>query len=162
MSPANTIMALADIPQDRCAYVPRAQQAAVQAAQQQAAAALSHTMGVPGGSFPAIHPLSPAALYSADFSNPMFAQSGLLNAIVAGATIALPPTGDYQGVNGGFGGMQNGAHPGNRCLYIGNLPEDATTTDICEAVRGGLLLSVKYIADKHYAVSRKVFRRSED
>lgn len=133
--------------------MPRAQQAAVQAAQQQAAAALSHTMGVPGGAFPAIHPLSPAALYSADFSNPMFAQSGLLNAIVAGATIGRSPNGmgEYQGATGGFG--VNGGHPVNRCLYIGNLPDDATTTDICEAIRGGLVLSVKYMADKHCAVS---------
>jgi hypothetical protein len=111
-------------------------------------------MGVPGSPFSAIHPMSPAALYSADFSNPMFAQSGLLNAIVASARMAGP--GEF--ANGGFGGQGNGVHPVQRCLYIGNLPEDTTTTDICEAVRGGLLLSVKYIADKHYAVSGRVLR----
>lgn len=120
-------------------------------------------MGGPGGPFSAIHPMSPAALYSADFSNPMFAQSGLLNAIVASATVPRPPNGmagPGEFANGGFGGQGNVVHPVQRCLYIGNLPEDTTTTDICEAVRGGLLLSVKYIADKHYAVSRQVITPS--
>ncbi|KAI5449008.1 hypothetical protein NCC49_005692 [Naganishia albida] len=141
---------------DRCAYVPRAQQAAVQAAQQQAAAALSHTLGIPGGPFPTFNPLSPAALYSADFSNPAFAQSGMWNAIVAGAAAGGPSNGMVgQAGEFGHGGFAapavNGGHPTNRCLYIGNLPEDATTSDICEGIRGGLLLSIKYIPEKHYA-----------
>lgn len=159
MSPASRIAHhIHLVLQDRCAYVPRAQQAAVQAAQQQAAAALSHTLGIPGGPFPTFNPLSPAALYSADFSNPAFAQSGMWNAIVAGAAAGGPSNGMVgQAGEFGHGGFAapavNGGHPTNRCLYIGNLPEDATTSDICEGIRGGLLLSIKYIPEKHYAVS---------
>ncbi|KAJ9118109.1 hypothetical protein QFC22_004008 [Naganishia vaughanmartiniae] len=142
---------------DRCAYVPRAQQAAVQAAQQQAAAALSHTLGLPGAPFQAFNPLSPAALYSADFSNPVYAQSGMLNAIVNSANAAGPSSGPINRAE--FGNVMgdharppmNGGQSPNRCLYLGNLPEDATTSDICDAIRGGLLLSVKYTPEKHYA-----------
>jgi hypothetical protein len=84
------------------------------------------------------------------------------NAIVAGAATGGPTNGMvHQGsefgghVGGDFAAPPvNGGHPTNRCLYIGNLPEDATTSDICEAIRGGLLLSIKYILEKHYAVSR--------
>jgi hypothetical protein len=80
------------------------------------------------------------------------------NAIVAGAAGGpangmVSPGGEFAG-HGGFAAPPGNGHPTNRCLYIGNLPEDATTSDICEGIRGGLLLSVKYIPEKHYAVSR--------
>lgn len=83
----------------------------------------------------------------------------MLNAIVNGAN----PTGPLSGpMNRSEFGNElgdharqpaNGGQSPNRCLYIGNLPEDATTSDICDAIRGGLLLSVKYTPEKHYAVS---------
>lgn len=112
---------------DRCAYVPRAQQAAVQAAQQQAAAALGHTLGMPGAPFQAFNPLSPATLYSSNFHSPVSRQTGFENQDPYNNTMS------------------------NRCVYIGSLPEEATTSDICDAIRGGLVAQIRYLQDKHYA-----------
>lgn len=38
---------------------------------------------------------------------------------------------------------------GNRTVYLGNLPKDVKIEEICNAVRGGLLQSVKLLSDRH-------------
>lgn len=136
---------------DRCAYVPRAQQAAVQAAQAQAAAALGHTLGMPGAPFSAFNAQSPVALYGAKFGSPAFAQNGF----------GSPMGGMGMGINGGGSpewiGTSSLAGQGNRCVYMGGIPDQATTEDVCNVIKGGLLQQVKYMPDKHIAVSYGLF-----
>jgi RNA recognition motif-containing protein len=104
---------------DRCAYIPKSQQAAAQAAQavaaqslvaQSAAASLSPVNTNVGG-FGAFGPYSP---FTAE----------------------------------GFG------VPGapNRTVYLGNIHPETTTEDLCNAIRGGVLQSIRYMQDKHIAV----------
>ncbi|KAG7532258.1 hypothetical protein FFLO_03653 [Filobasidium floriforme] len=112
---------------DRCAYVPRAQQAAVQLAQQQAAAALGHTLGMPGAPFQAFNPLSPATLYSSTFHSPVPRQGGFENQDPYNQTMS------------------------NRCIYIGSIPEEAEASDVFDAIRGGLVAQLRYLKEKHYA-----------
>lgn len=137
---------------DRCAYVPRAQQAAVQAAQQQAAAALGHTLGMPGAPFQAFNPQSPAALYSRPY-NPPFHQNGAGAGAVGGPGFSAPVNG--MAGAGGVPGESTGSTGspgdsfGNRCVYLGNLPEEATAETIANAVRGGLITQIRYLQDKH-------------
>jgi RNA recognition motif-containing protein len=93
---------------DRCAYVPKAQQAAVQAAQAQAAAAISSQ--------------TPFTPFTSPFSYPS------------------PPA---------FHPFDNQA--GNRCVYLGGIHHEATVEDLCNAIRGGMLQQIRYLADKHIA-----------
>ncbi|KAI6046275.1 hypothetical protein EDC04DRAFT_2864787 [Pisolithus marmoratus] len=111
---------------DRCAYVPKSQQAAAQAAQAAAAqslvaqsATLSPGAGANpfGGPFGA--PFSPYAAFAPDGMN-------------LGATAM------------GMQGM-------NRTVYLGNIHPETTTEDLCNAIRGGVLQSVRYMQDKHIA-----------
>jgi hypothetical protein len=104
---------------DRCAYIPKSQQAAAQAAQavaaqslvaQSAAASLS-PINTSVGSF------SPFSPYS-------------------------PFTPDGFGVPGSA----------NRTVYLGNIHPETTTEDLCNAIRGGVLQSIRYMQDKHIAV----------
>ncbi|KAJ7646052.1 hypothetical protein DFH06DRAFT_997842 [Mycena polygramma] len=103
---------------DRCAYVPKSQQAAAHQAQ---AAAAQSLMG---------------------FSSP-----------IQGVGAAHPNGG---GVNP-FTGRQMGGLPGlgmaggNRTVYLGNIHPETSTEDLCNAIRGGVLQSVRYMADKHIA-----------
>ena len=104
---------------DRCAYIPKSQQAAAQAAQavaaqslvaQSAAASLSPINTNIGG-FGAFSPYSP------------FTPEGF-------------------GVAGSA----------NRTVYLGNIHPETTTEDLCNAIRGGVLQSIRYMQDKHIAV----------
>ncbi|KAF9222423.1 hypothetical protein BS17DRAFT_818733 [Gyrodon lividus] len=112
---------------DRCAYIPKSQQAAAQAAQAAAAqslvaqsATLSPNSAVPfGGSNPFVGPFSPYSPFS--------------------------PDGMSMGAGVGMQGM-------NRTVYLGNIHPETTTEDLCNAVRGGVLQSVRYMQDKHIAV----------
>ncbi|KAG2135599.1 hypothetical protein BD769DRAFT_1627056 [Suillus cothurnatus] len=85
---------------DRCAYIPKSQQAAAQAAQ--AAAAQS---------------------------------------LVAQSANISPAAGPNH-----FGGQTL-----NRTVYLGNIHPETTTEDLCNAIRGGVLQSVRYMQDKHIA-----------
>jgi RNA recognition motif-containing protein len=103
---------------DRCAYIPKSQQAAAQQAQAAAAqslvaqsANLSPSQGTP------FSPFSPYAPFS-----PVDALQGM-----AGA----------QGLN--------------RTVYLGNIHPETTTEDLCNAIRGGVLQSIRYMEDKHIA-----------
>lgn len=99
---------------DRCAYIPKSQQAAAQAAQAAAAQSLvaqSATLSPAGGPSPFGVPFSPYP-----FATDMTGGQGL-----------------------------------NRTVYLGNIHPETTTEDLCNAVRGGVLQSVRYMQDKHIA-----------
>lgn len=104
---------------DRCAYIPKSQQAAAQAAQAAAAQSL------------------------------------------VAQTSALSPTGNspftpyspFAGEMMGMGGMgAAGAQGLNRTVYLGNIHPETSTEDLCNAIRGGVLQSMRYMQDKHIAV----------
>ena len=40
----------------------------------------------------------------------------------------------------------------NRTVYLGNIHPETTTEDLCNAIRGGVLQSLRYMQDKHIAV----------
>ena len=44
----------------------------------------------------------------------------------------------------------------NRTVYLGNIHPETTTEDLCNAIRGGVLQSLRYMQDKHIAVSLTV------
>ena len=67
-----------------------------------------------------------------------------------------PELGGMDGMNGmngtnGLGGL-NGNQPLNRTNYFGNIHPETTTEDLCNAIRGGVLQSIRYMQDKHIAV----------
>jgi RNA recognition motif-containing protein len=107
---------------DRCAYIPKSQQAAAQAAQAAAAqslvqsATLSPNSAAPFGAFGG--PFSPYAAFSPD-------------------GMGLAASAGMQGLN--------------RTVYLGNIHPETTTEDLCNAIRGGVLQSVRYMQDKHIA-----------
>ena len=41
----------------------------------------------------------------------------------------------------------------NRTVYLGAIHPETTTEDLCNAIRGGVLQSIRYMHDKHIAVS---------
>jgi hypothetical protein len=101
---------------DRCAYIPKSQQVAAQAAQAAAAQSLvaqSATLGPGAGPNPFGSPFSPYP-FATD--------------------------------------MTGGQSP-NRTVYLGNIHPETTAEDLCNAIRGGVLQSVRYMQDKHIAVS---------
>jgi hypothetical protein len=50
-------------------------------------------------------------------------------------------------------GMQTGSQGLNRTIYLGNIHQETSTEDLCNAIRGGVLQSIRYMQDKHIAVS---------
>ena len=64
-----------------------------------------------------------------------------------------PDLGGMNGMNGmnGLGGL-NGYQLLNRTIYLGNIHPKTTTEDLCNAIRGGVLQSIRYMQDKHIAV----------
>lgn len=109
---------------DRCAYIPKSQQAAAQAAQAAAAQSLvaqSATLSPGGQSGGPFSPYSP------------YPNSGLFSPADALQSMAGP-----QGLN--------------RTVYLGNIHPETSTEDLCNAIRGGVLQSIRYMQDKHIAV----------
>ena len=107
---------------DRCAYIPKSQQAAAQQAQAAAAQSLVAQSGMsPQATF------SPFSPYATAF-NPV----EMMNA-------------------NGMGGVQ-GVQGMNRTVYLGNVHPETTAEDLCNAIRGGVLQSIRYMQDKHIAV----------
>ena len=107
---------------DRCAYIPKSQQAAAQAAQAAAAQSLvaqSALSPVSAGGNPFASPLTPYMPFSPDALTSLAAAGG-------------------QGLN--------------RTVYLGNIHPETTTEDLCNAIRGGVLQSLRYMQDKHIAV----------
>ena len=106
---------------DRCAYIPKSQQAAAQAAQAAAAQSLvAQTAALsPAGS----SPFTPYSTFAGDIM--------------------------------GMGAMgAAGAQGLNRTVYLGNIHPETSTEDLCNAIRGGVLQSIRYMQDKHIAVRR--------
>ncbi|KAG6883928.1 hypothetical protein C0993_002771, partial [Termitomyces sp. T159_Od127] len=101
---------------DRCAYIPKSQQAAAQQAQVVAAQSLVSPQSAVAG----FSPFSTYAPFSAD---------------VLGVGAGAPA---------GVAGM-------NRTVYLGNIHPETTTEDLCNAIRGGVLQSIRYMPDKHIA-----------
>jgi len=104
---------------DRCAYIPKSQQAAAQAAQAVAAQSL----------------------------------------VAQSAAVSLSPINTNVGGFGSFAPYspftaEGFGVPGsaNRTVYLGNIHPETTTEDLCNAIRGGVLQSIRYMQDKHIAV----------
>ncbi|KAI0753188.1 hypothetical protein C8Q80DRAFT_1217425 [Daedaleopsis nitida] len=104
---------------DRCAYIPKSQQAAAQAAQAAAAQSLvaqSAALSPLTGNNPFASPLTPYMPFSPDALSTLAGGQGL-----------------------------------NRTVYLGNIHPETTTEDLCNAIRGGVLQSLRYMQDKHIA-----------
>lgn len=115
---------------DRCAYIPKSQQAAAQQAQAAAAQSLIAQTASPQS---AMH--SPMNANPNGFNSPFspyspFPQS--VDALMAAGTGA---------------GMQGL----NRTVYLGNIHPETSTEDLCNSIRGGVLQSIRYMQDKHIA-----------
>jgi len=106
---------------DRCAYVPKSQQVAAQQAQAVAAQSLVAQSGLTPTG--AVTPFSPFAPYS-----------------------PFPGNESMQAMQG-MGNSQNL----NRTVYLGNIHPETNTEDLCNAIRGGVLQSIRYMQDKHIA-----------
>ena len=105
---------------DRCAYIPKSQQAAAQQAQAAAAQSLVAQSAIS----PQQANFSPFTPYASNF-NPV----EMMNA-------------------NGMAGVQGM----NRTVYLGNVHPETTAEDLCNAIRGGVLQSIRYMQDKHIAV----------
>ena len=57
------------------------------------------------------------------------------------------------GMNGmnGLGGL-NGNQPLNWTIYLGNIHPETIAEDLCNAIRGGALQSIRYMQDRHIVV----------
>ncbi|KIJ66105.1 hypothetical protein HYDPIDRAFT_174805 [Hydnomerulius pinastri MD-312] len=116
---------------DRCAYIPKSQQAAAQAAQAAAAQSL----------------VAQSATLSPNSAHPF----GASNAFGSPFTPFSPYAPEGMGM-GGLGGVGSVGMQGmNRTVYLGNIHPETTTEDLCNAIRGGVLQSVRYMQDKHIA-----------
>ncbi|KAJ7072980.1 RNA-binding protein Nrd1 [Mycena amicta] len=205
---------------DRCAYVPKSQQAAAHQAQAAAAQSLLQSAGAFGSPIATMNPnsfASPIATNNPNsFSNGYSSQppsghpggagaganpftggggnggpgsahpgsAGSTNPILSGQMGTQPsPASGYpytpapfspealsamMGM-GMFGGMMSPMSPGamgmlggmgipglgmaagNRTVYLGNIHPETSTEDLCNAIRGGVLQSIRYMADKHIA-----------
>ena len=111
---------------DRCAYIPKSQQVAAQQAQ----AAAAQSLVAQSAAVAALTPQSAAAGFSpfSPYATPFSPVDGL--------------------TAGGVAGMQGM----NRTVYLGNIHPETTTEDLCNAIRGGVLQSIRYMQDKHIAV----------
>ncbi|EMD32952.1 hypothetical protein CERSUDRAFT_87652 [Gelatoporia subvermispora B] len=108
---------------DRCAYIPKSQQAAAQAAQAAAAQSL-------------------VAQTAAATLSPL--QAGHGNGFTSPLTPYMPFSPEaLQGMTGAQGL--------NRTVYLGNIHPETTAEDLCNAIRGGVLQSLRYMQDKHIA-----------
>jgi hypothetical protein len=104
---------------DRCAYIPKSQQAAAQQAQAVAAQSLvaqSASMSPGQAAFAPFTPYTP------------FSPVDALQTMAGGQAL-------------------------NRTVYLGNIHPETSTEDLCNAIRGGVLQSIRYMPDKHIAVS---------
>ncbi|KZO92272.1 hypothetical protein CALVIDRAFT_487858 [Calocera viscosa TUFC12733] len=117
---------------DRCTYVPKGQQG---------------KMLGPGGTMQ--NGMQPQQLIPA---------ATLAAAVNMGQNIPFNPAGAAQqqfmqvpGQMSPFAGGGGGAAPNMRTVYLGNIHPDTTAEDLCNAVRGGVLQSIRYMKDKHIA-----------
>jgi hypothetical protein len=117
---------------DRCAYVPKSQQAAAHQAQAAAAQSLVAQQN--------LAPLSPY------IGQGQQQQQQANNGGFTG--FPYSPMMDV-GMNMGLATTMQGM---NRTVYLGNIHPETTGEDLCNAIRGGVLQSIRYMQDKHIAV----------
>ncbi|KAG8973092.1 hypothetical protein FRC05_009100 [Tulasnella sp. 425] len=123
---------------DRCAYVPKNQ----------------HTGFQTNNGFA---PFSPMPNQSFGMSSPVSATFGNLgvNTAMANTGFAADGTptspGFPMGMGMGMGMAANGAPNMNRTVYLGNIHPETNIEDLCNAIRGGILQSIRYMHDKHIA-----------
>lgn len=132
---------------DRCAYIPKSQQAAAQ--QAQAAAAQSLVAQSAAAAAAAAAASSPQSAHPNNMGNgvsspfnpyaPFGAGDALQQAMAAASAVGMSGMGMSQGIN--------------RTVYLGNIHPETTTEDLCNAIRGGVLQSIRYMQDKHISVS---------
>ena len=131
---------------DRCAYVPKSQQVAAQQAQaaaaqslvaQQAAAVLTPQQA----SFSPFTPYAAAAVGAG--------AGGMANPFTTGSVDMM--TANNLAAAAAANGMAN-MQSLNRTVYLGNIHPETTPEDLCNAIRGGVLQSIRYLQDKHIAV----------
>ncbi|QRW25323.1 RNA recognition motif protein [Rhizoctonia solani] len=109
---------------DRCAYVPKSQQT-----QGNAMATAAATAGITG-----FTPFSPLA------------STGAFGLGVTGFESPTSPAFAMAAAAAAAAGTQM-----NRTVYLGNIHPETTTEDLCNAIRGGVLQSIRYMQDKHIA-----------
>jgi RNA recognition motif-containing protein len=112
---------------DRCAYVPKSQQVAAQQAQAAAAQSLVAQQAV----------MTPAQANFPSFPAYPTAPFNPVDMMAAGNLAAANGMGGVQGLN--------------RTVYLGNIHPETTSEDLCNAIRGGVLQSIRYMQDKHIA-----------
>ena len=83
-------------------------------------------------------------------------QTNLASAVSPITPYAMPFSDALNGLNG-MNGMSPvataaGVQGLNRTVYLGNIHPETTTEDLCNAIRGGVLQSLRYMQDKHIAV----------
>ncbi|CAE6487759.1 unnamed protein product [Rhizoctonia solani] len=109
---------------DRCAYVPKSQQT-----QGNAMATAAATAGLTG--FTPFSPLPSAGGFGLGlpgFESPTSPAFAMAAAAAAAAGSQM-----------------------NRTVYLGNIHPETTSEDLCNAIRGGVLQSIRYMQDKHIA-----------
>ncbi|KAB5593791.1 RNA-binding protein [Ceratobasidium theobromae] len=108
---------------DRCAYVPKSQQT-----QGNAMATAAATAGLTG-----FTPFSPLA------------NTGAFGLGMPGFDSPTSPAFAMAAAAAAAGSQMN------RTVYLGNIHPETTTEDLCNAIRGGVLQSIRYMQDKHIA-----------
>ncbi|KAK7039007.1 hypothetical protein VNI00_010399 [Paramarasmius palmivorus] len=129
---------------DRCAYIPKSQQAAAQQAQAAAAQSLVAQSAAAAA--------AAAAAASPQSAHPNTNGGGLANGVPFSPYTPFSPADALQQamVMGGAGGAM-GIQGMNRTVYLGNIHPETTTEELCNAIRGGVLQSIRYMQDKHIA-----------
>jgi len=128
---------------DRCAYIPKSQQVAAQQAQAAAAQSLvAQSAAAAAAAAMSPIPQTPGGLNShGAFASPFSPYSPFSPSIdaIQQAMVAA------SAVNGAA------AQAMNRTVYLGNIHPETTPEDLCNAIRGGVLQSIRYMQDKHIA-----------
>ena len=90
--------------------------------------------------------------YEAAAAQSLVAQSAALSPISGANPFASPLT-PYMPFSPDALQSLAGGQGLNRTVYLGNIHPETTTEDLCNAIRGGVLQSLRYMQDKHIAVS---------
>lgn len=129
---------------DRCAYIPKSQQAAAQQAQAAAAQSLVAQSAAAAAAVMSPHsamPNTPGGMNTPGGFNSPFSPYTPFSPSVDALQQAMAAA---NAVSGAAQGM-------NRTVYLGNIHPETSTEDLCNAIRGGVLQSIRYMQDKHIA-----------
>jgi hypothetical protein len=67
--------------------------------------------------------------------------------------MAKPHSHPHANGTGNGNGHSHANNSPKRIVYLGNIPEEATVEDLCNAIRGGNLQNIRYLPEKKCAVS---------